>query len=106
MTGPEPRDIMDELEAKLEEFLEQVGDDIEPFIDDVGEKARTWIAAFAAGDLSIDEFKELVAGERALLEMLVLQQKVNTKMLVNVIKRFVLETLEDVVTSFVEEKAG
>ncbi len=102
MTGPDMGKIKDEFEAKLEEFLEQVGDDVEPFIDDVGEKARTWIAAIAAGDLSVEEFRELVEGERALLEMLVLQQRVNTKVLVNVFKRFVLETLEEVVTTFVE----
>ena len=56
-----------------------------------------WLAAAAKGELSLGELKELLEGEKALLEMTALQKKVETKVLLNTLKRDLLDALIGVV---------
>ena len=72
------------------------------YLDSNLEEVRKWLAAVVAGDLSLDEFKELVEGEKALVEMTLLQKGVSAKVLANTFKNFVLDKVLEVV----EEKLG
>ena len=93
MTPPTLQEIEDAIEEKLESLFDQVSAELETVIGDMEERVRGWLAAVVTGDLSPEEFKELVEGEKALLEMTVLQKSVNAKALANTIKNVLLETV-------------
>ena len=97
MTGPVTDSIIEELEQKIDTFIKHLGDELEDIIDTVEERVRGWVAAVVSDDLSLDEFKSLVEGEKELVEMAALQQKVSAKVLANVFKNLVLEKLVEVV---------
>ena len=97
MTGPTVEQIEDLVGEKLDELVRQLEDELEAIGDAFTAKTREWLSAVAAGDLSLDEFKELVEGEKALLGMSLLQKGVEEKAFANAIKGVILEKLLEVV---------
>ena len=77
--------------------LEDLEDDFMLLADEMRGKLVDWAAAVAHGRMSLDELKELLEGEKALLEMTALQKKVETKVLLNELKRNLIDALLEVV---------
>jgi hypothetical protein len=94
MTAPT---IFDDVKNPLWEALESLEDDFMELAREIRGKLVDWSAATARGELSLDELKELLEGEKALLEMTALQKKVETKVLLDTLKRDLIETLIGVV---------
>ena len=97
MTGPTVEQIEDLVGEKLDELVGQLEDELDAIGDAFTAKTREWVSAVVAGDLSLGEFKDLVEGEKALLEMSLLQKGVEAKAFANAIKSIILEKLLEVV---------
>ena len=93
MTGPNFGDIR----QPFWEALENLEDDFRELADEIRGKLIDWGAALIRGELSPGELKELLEGEKALLEMTALQKRVETKVLVNTLKQNLLEELVEIV---------
>ena len=93
MTVPDFGDIR----RPLWKALEDLEDDFMELTYKMRWKLTEWGAALIRGELSLDELKELLEGEKALLEMTALQKKVETKVLLNTLKKDLIETLIGVV---------
>ena len=96
---PELPEIPEEIKAltgPLWEALEELEDDVMATVDDLREKVRTWTLALVDGDLSAAELVELIKGEKELLEMMVQQQKLETKILLGTLKKNLLEKLLEI----------
>jgi hypothetical protein len=90
MTGPN-------IAHPLWSALEDLEDDFMKLASEIRGKLIDWTAAVARGELSLDELKELLEGEKALLEMTALQKKVETKVLLNEMKKNLIDALIGVV---------
>ncbi len=77
--------------------LEDLEDDFMELAGEIRRKLIDWTAAVARGELSLDELKELLEGERGLLAMTMLQKKVETKTLLNTLRGNLLDTMIEVV---------
>ncbi|KKK71169.1 hypothetical protein LCGC14_2916630 [marine sediment metagenome] len=77
--------------------LEDLEDDFMELTDEMRGKLTEWGAALIRGELSLGELRSLLEGEKALLEMTALQKKVETKVLLNTLKKDLIETLIGVV---------
>ncbi len=104
MTQLDFGEIEKEVEEQLESFFEAATDEIEKAIEAVEERMRSWIAAVVNGELSLEEFRELVEGEKDLAVLSALQQTVTAKGIAGALKNTVLEKVLEVVTGFVEEQ--
>ncbi|KKM99964.1 hypothetical protein LCGC14_1142580 [marine sediment metagenome] len=93
MTAPNFHDIRDPFWKALEDLE----DDFMLLVDEMRGKLVDWGAALIRGELSPDELKELLEGEKALLEMTALQKKVETKVLLNELKGNLIDALIEVV---------
>ena len=81
-------------------FWQALGNLEDDFMELAGEmrgKLIDWTAAVARGKLSLAELKELLEGERDLLEMTALQKKVETKVLLNALKGNLIDELLEAV---------
>ena len=92
MTAPDPN-----VQNELFGAIEDLEDDLGALLRDLRDIMISWASAAARGELSLDELKSLLEGEKALLEMTALQKKVETKVLLNTLKRDLIETLIGVV---------
>ena len=79
------------------EALEDLEDDFREMADEIRGKLIDWGAALIRGELSLGELRSLLEGEKELLEMTALQKKVETKVLLNTLKKDLIETLIGVV---------
>ena len=86
-----------DIEDAIDDLLTDLEIEIDDLLISTRSKLLDWAAAVARGKMSLDEFKELLEGEKALLEMTVLQKKVETKVLLNTLKGNLIETLIGVV---------
>ena len=77
--------------------LEDLEDDFMALANEMRGRLIDWTAAVAHGELSLNELKDLLEGEKALLEMTALQKKVETKVLLNELKRNLIDALLRVV---------
>lgn len=89
--------MTDTLHNLLFETLEELEDELIALLGDLRGKLIDWLAEAARGDLTLGELEALLEGEKALLEMTVLKQKVETKVLVNTLKQNLLEGLVGIV---------
>ena len=86
-----------DIEDAIEDLLGDLEVEIDGLLIPMRSKLLDWAAAVARGKLSLEEFKELLEGEKALLEMTALQKKVETKVLLNTLKGNLINTLIEVV---------
>ena len=93
MTVPDFGDIRSTLWSALEDLE----DNFMEMTDELRGKLVEWNAAAARGELSLGELRSLLEGEKELLEMTALQNKVETKVLLNTLKKDLIETLIGVV---------
>ena len=93
MTVPDFGDIG----GPLWEAFGDLEDDFMELADNIRGKLIDWSAAVGRGELSLDELKDLLEGEKALLELTALQKKVETKVLLNTLKRDLIDTLIEAV---------
>ncbi|KKL09691.1 hypothetical protein LCGC14_2563320 [marine sediment metagenome] len=93
MTVPDFGDIG----GPLWEAFGDLEDDFMELADDIRGKLIDWSAAVARGDLSLDDLRNLLEGEKALLELTALQKKVETKVLLNALKGNLIDTLIEAV---------
>ena len=94
-------EIEEEITEQIDRYFQTIADEMEKAGTAVEEKVRAWIAAVLEEKLSLDEFASLVEGEKDLGGMLVLEQKVNARVLAGAIKNLMLEKVVEVVTGFV-----
>lgn len=92
MTGPNF-----DLENSIDDVLADLEDEFTELLHDIRVRIEAWLAALAQGALSPDELKELLEGEKALLEMTALKKKVETKVLLNTLKRDLIDALIGIV---------
>lgn len=85
--------MTDALHNDLFGMLEELEDEVIKLLGDLRGKLIDWLAAAARGEMTLDELEELLEGEKALLEMSALQKKVETKVLLNTLKRDLLDNL-------------
>ncbi len=85
------------LENGIDNVLADLEEELRDFVHDIRVRVVEWLAALAKGELSLDELKELLEGEKALLEMTALQKKVETKVLLNTLKRDLFAALIEAV---------
>ena len=85
------------VEWDLEGFATEIEDELADVITAVLDRTRQWVAAVISGDLSLDEFKDLVEGEKDLLEMSALQKSVEAKALAGTLKNALLNKLVEIV---------
>lgn len=105
MTPPTLEEVEDAIEKKLDGLFEQLSEEFETVLNEAEARVDVWIAAVVSGDLSLDEFRDLVEGEKEILELEVLHKTVSAKALTNTIKNFVLEQLVAAVEGVLEKKA-
>ncbi len=79
------------------DVLADLKDDLEEMTSKMSRKMIDWTTAMIRGDLSLDELKDLLEGERDLLEMTALQKRVETKVLLNTLKRNLIDELLEAV---------
>lgn len=96
MTGPN-RITLNNVEFDLEGFASEIEDELRDVVEAVLDRSRAWTAAVIAGDLSLEEFKDLIEGEKDLLEMSALQKSVEAKVLAGTLKNALLEKLVEIV---------
>ncbi len=77
--------------------LGNLEDDFMELAGEIRGKLIDWTAAVARGKLSLDELKDLLEGEKALLEMTALQKKVKTKVLLSALKGNLIDELLEAV---------
>ena len=97
MTPPTLEEVEDAIEEKLDGLFKQLSEELGAALDEAEARISGWIAAVVSGDLSLDEFRDLVEGEKEILELEVLHKAVSAKRLTNTVKNFVLEQLVAVV---------
>lgn len=85
------------IEDPFWDALENLEDDFTELAGQIRGKLIDWTTAMARGELSLDELKSLLEGEKALLEMTALQKKVETKVLLNTLKGNFIDTLIEAV---------
>ena len=85
------------ISSPLWEALEDLEDDFIELAGEIRGKLIDWLAAVARGELSLPELKDLLEGEKALLEMTALQKKVETKVLLNTLKSNLIDELVEAV---------
>ncbi len=93
MTAPDFFDLQDEIEDAILDLENEVDESLIGMRD----KLTDWATAVGRGELSPAELKELLEGEKALLEMTALKKKVETKVLANTMKKNLIETLIGIV---------
>ena len=87
----------DGIEDSFWQALGNLEDDFMELAGEIRGKLIDWTAAVANGKLSLDELRDLLEGERDLLEMTALQKKVETKVLLNTLKRNLIDELLEAV---------
>lgn len=102
MTPPTLEEVEDAIEKKLDGLFEQLSEEFETVLNEAEARVDVWIAAVVSGDLSLDEFRDLVEGEKEILELEVLHKTVSAKALTNTIKNFVLEQIVAAVETVLE----
>ncbi len=86
-----------DIEDAIDDLLVDLEVEIDGLLISTRSKLLDWAAAVARDKMSLDEFKELLEGEKALSEMTVLQKKVETTVLLNTLKGNLIDTLIEVV---------
>ena len=92
-----------DIGGPLWKALEGIEDDVIEFAGEIREKLIDWAAAVTHGELSLPELKDLLEGEKALLEMTALQKKVETKVLLNTLKGNLIDALLEAVKGRIEK---
>jgi len=90
-------EIEEEIEERLEKLFGEVTDELDAVLGDIEERVRGWLAAVVSGELSLEEFKGLVEGEKDLGVMLALEKEARAKEFANGIKNVLLETVVETV---------
>ena len=85
------------IESGFFGVLESLEDDFMEMADEIRGKLIDWIAAVTRDELSLNELVALLEGEKALLEMIALQKKVETRVLLNTLRRDLVEKLVEIV---------
>jgi hypothetical protein len=67
--------LKDILSKDLKPLLQQAKDDAQDFLDSSAKKLQKWTKQLAKGDLSKDEFEDLVRGQADLAKLLALTKE-------------------------------
>lgn len=97
--------FLDEVGQKLIDIASKLGGEFrdaaiadgKAFIEASRESLTRWTAKLAAGELTLEEFGDLLEGEKDLAEMATLKQTVITKVQLNKFKDRLIDVLKETV---------